>query len=183
MYGEPRSFGARGGPTVRTVSTIAFPSSRPPRPVGSQHPFRWGLSTRQGWPYPSDDRRAFACSHSPDPLGLGPPCGRWSRLDRPPMGLTVFHQLERPTPSGHPLPRWASILSMGRRQRCPSCPHTMLVRASPPFWPVRLHEVCGCSPCDPIALFLSPGVRVRLPGPGTFLHASHLPVTRDARFR
>jgi hypothetical protein len=35
----------------------------------------------------------------------------------------------------------------------------------------------------PIALFLSPGVQVRLPGPGTFLHASHLPVTRDARCR
>jgi hypothetical protein len=35
----------------------------------------------------------------------------------------------------------------------------------------------------PLALFLSPDVRVRLPGPGTFLHASHLPVTRDARFR
>jgi hypothetical protein len=35
----------------------------------------------------------------------------------------------------------------------------------------------------PLALFLSPDVQVRLPGVGTFLHASHLPVTRDARFR
>jgi hypothetical protein len=35
----------------------------------------------------------------------------------------------------------------------------------------------------PLAFFLSPDVQVRLPGAGTFLNASHLPVTRDARFR
>jgi hypothetical protein len=45
MQREPRPFGAGGGPTVRTVSAIAFPSSRPTRPVGRQHPFRLGLST------------------------------------------------------------------------------------------------------------------------------------------
>jgi hypothetical protein len=48
--GEPRSFGAWGGPTVRTVSAMAFPSSLPTRPVGSQHPFRLGLSTCPGGP-------------------------------------------------------------------------------------------------------------------------------------
>ena len=48
--GEPRFFGAWCGPTVRTVSAIAFPSSHPTRPVGSQHPFRLGLSPCLGGP-------------------------------------------------------------------------------------------------------------------------------------
>ena len=98
VRGEPRSFGAASGPTVRTVFPMAFLPSLPTRPVGSQHPFRLGLSTREGWPYPSDYRRAFASSHILYPLGIGLPCGRLSRLDRQPMGFTVFRQQEMQTP-------------------------------------------------------------------------------------
>jgi hypothetical protein len=65
---------------------------------GKSAPFQVRSFHPCGWPYPSDYRRAFASSHILYPLGIGPPCGRLSRLDRPPMGVTVFHQLERQTP-------------------------------------------------------------------------------------
>ena len=77
---------------------MAFLPSLPTRPVGSQHPFRLGLSTHEGWPYPSDDRRAFASAHLLYPLGIGLPYGRLSRFDRPPMGFTVFRQQKMQTP-------------------------------------------------------------------------------------
>jgi hypothetical protein len=72
---------------VRTVSTLAFPSSRPTRPVGSLHPFRLGLSTRKGWPYPSDYRRAFASSHLLYPLGIGWLSSQLSQWPDHPWGL------------------------------------------------------------------------------------------------
>jgi hypothetical protein len=104
VRGEPRSFGAAGGPTVRTVFPIAFLSSLPTRPVGSQHPFRLGLSTRVGWPYPSDYRRAFASSHILYPLGIGLPGGRLSQLLDNPWGLPC------------------SASRRCRRRRVPLCP-------------------------------------------------------------
>jgi hypothetical protein len=41
---------------------------------------------------------AVAFAHIPYPLGIGLPCGRLSRLARPPMGLTVFRQEAVQTP-------------------------------------------------------------------------------------
>jgi hypothetical protein len=58
----------------------------------------WVSPTHVGWPYPSYDRRAFASSHILYPLGIGLPCGRLSRFDRQPMGLTVFRPQEMQTP-------------------------------------------------------------------------------------
>jgi hypothetical protein len=65
---------------------------------GKSAPFQVGSLHPGGWPYPSDYRRAFASSHIPYPLGIGLPCGRLSRLARPPMGLTVFRQSDMQTP-------------------------------------------------------------------------------------
>jgi hypothetical protein len=116
---------------------------------GKSAPFQVGSFHPCGRPYPSDYRRAFASSHILYPLGIGLPCGRLSRFNRPPMGFTVFRQPEMQTPSGPPLPRWRSVLSMSRRQTGPFSPHTLLVRACQPLWLFRLHEVYRGSPCDP----------------------------------
>jgi hypothetical protein len=134
--GQPRSFGVVGAPPVRTVFPIAFLPSSSYATCGKSAPFQGGYLSLSCWASPAADRRACAGSHLLSPLGLGLPGGRVRRLARPPMGLTVFHQQESRTPEGHPLPRGAAVLSRGRRQRCPSCPHPMLVRASPPLWPL-----------------------------------------------
>jgi hypothetical protein len=75
-----------------------LPSFSPYSTRGKSAPFQVGYLHPCRWPYPSDYRRAFASSHILYPLGIGLPCGRLSRCDRPPMGLTVFHQLEPQTP-------------------------------------------------------------------------------------
>jgi hypothetical protein len=125
---------------------------------------------------------AFACSHLPYPLGIGLPYGRLRRLHRPPMGLTVFHPRESQTPSGHPLPRWASVLSRGRLQSGPSCPHPILVRASQPLWPVRLHEVWRGSPWYPERSSSRPTSRCGSQAPVLFctLRTSPLPGTHGS---
>ena len=41
------------------------------------------------------------------------------------MGLPVFRQQEMQTPSGHPLPRWRTVLSRGRLQTGLSSPRTV----------------------------------------------------------
>ena len=87
VSGEPRSFGAAGGPTVRTAFPIALLPALPTRPVGSQHPCRVGLSTHEGGPYPSHYRRAFAASHILYPLGIGRLYSRLSQLSDCPWGL------------------------------------------------------------------------------------------------
>ena len=111
-----------------------LPSCSPYSTRGKSAPFQVGYLHPCRWPYPSDDRRAFASSHILYPLGIGLPCGRLSRCDRPPMGFPVFRQQEMQTPEGPPLPRWKFVLSMCRLQTCTSSPRPLLVRACQPLW-------------------------------------------------
>ena len=139
----------RRGPTRADRVSPHLPACSPDSTRGKSAPFPVGYRPPWRWPDPCDDRRAFAASHLLSPLGMGLPGGRLRRGDRPPLGLPVFHQLAPPTPSGPPLPRWAAVLWLGRRQHYPPGPRTVVVRASQPLWPVRLHEVSRGSPCDP----------------------------------
>ena len=152
---------------------MAFPSSRPPRPVGSQHPFRLGLSTL-GWPYPSDYRRAFASSHVLCPLGIGRLCSRLSQ------GFTV-------PPAGDadargPLCPGGGLSCRGADSDRHILSTYLLVRADQPLWLFRLHEVCGCSPCYPSRLSSRPISRCGSQTSVLFgvLHTPPLPETHDA---
>ena len=81
---------ASSDPTVRTVCAMAFPSSRPPRPVGSQHPFQVGSLLHPRGPIPPITE-SLASSHVLCPLGIGRLCSRLSQF-------TVFRQQEMQTP-------------------------------------------------------------------------------------
>ena len=138
----------------------------------------WG-SPPAWWPYPSYYWRAFACSHVLYPLGIGPLCSRLSQWPDGPWGFPC------------------SASRRCRRRRVTLCPGGGLSCRGADSRPVHpLHVPFGQSlsavlalltsrgfrVCTmlPIASFLSPALRVRLPEVDTFRRASHPSVTRDA---
>ena len=92
--GEPRSFGACGGPPVRTVSAMAWPASPPPRPGGRQHPCRWGLSTGTGGP-----RQPLTGWPSRPPTSSTP--WAWASLTASGVRGLTPHGASRGPPGGH----------------------------------------------------------------------------------
>jgi hypothetical protein len=153
------------------VSSSSTRGKSAPFQVGSLHPF--------GWPYPSDYRRAFASSHVLCPLGIGRLCSRLSQWPDGPWGLPC------------------SASRRCRRRRVTLCPGGGLSCRGADYRPAHpLHVPFGQSLSAalarstsrglrvftmlPIASFLAPALRVRLPDIGTFRRASHPSVTRDA---
>jgi hypothetical protein len=160
---------------------MAFPSSRPPRPVGSQHPFRWGLSTPSGGPLPPMTGEPARAPTSSAPWALAgfaagcvrsltapgvyrvPPAGDADAIGSP-AAPGEDCPVDGPTPDRH-------IRSTD-----------LWVRAYQPLWLVRLHEGCGCSPCDPSRLSSRPRSRCGSQTSVLFgvLHTPPLPETHDA---
>jgi hypothetical protein len=146
---------------------------------------RWEVSTLSGrgsppagWPYPSDYRMAFASSHVLYPLGLGQ-LYRWLRQ-----------------PPDHPWGLPGSVSRRCRRRRVTLSPGGGLSCQCADYRPAHpLHVPFGQSLSAalalltsrgsqvftrlPLASFLSPALRVRLPEVGTFRRASYPSVTRD----
>jgi hypothetical protein len=163
--------------TDRVCHCHSFVSSYSTR--GKSAPFQVGSLHRPGWPYPSYYWRAFASSHILYPLGIGQLCSRLSPWpDRPwgfPCSASRRCRRRRVTlsPGGGLSWRWADY----RPAHPLHVPFGQSLSAALALLTSRGLRVFTMLP---IASFLSPALRVRLPETRTFWRAAHPSVPRDA---
>jgi hypothetical protein len=157
------------------VSSYSTRGKSAPFQVGSLHPQGVALSLRL-----PEGLRFLA-----PPL----PPGHWPALRQVESACPTTHGAYRVPPAGESNALGSPSAPVGL---CPIDGQTTELPILPTYhFGSGLSAALACSTSRglevftmlPIALFLSPGVQMRLPGVGTFLHASHLPVTRDARCR
>jgi hypothetical protein len=151
---------------------------------------QWEVSTLSGWVFPP--LRVALSLRLPEGLRLLPhplPPGHWPALQQVESAGPTTHGAYRVPPAGESNALGSPSAPVGL---CPVDGQTTELPILPTYhFGSGLSAVLARSTSRglrvftmlPLALFLSPGVRVRLPDAGTFLHASHLPVTRDARCR
>src|SRR5512134_282700 len=143
---------------------------------GKSAPFQVGSFHPCGWPYPSYYRRTFASSHLLYPLSIGRLCSRLSQRPDSPWGLpcSASRRCRRRrvtlSPGGGLSCRWADYRP-AHPLHVPFGPSLSAALARSTSRGLRVFTML------PIASFLSPALRVRLPEVGTFRRASHPSVT------
>jgi hypothetical protein len=126
--------------TDRVCHYLSFVSSYSTR--GTSAPLQGGSLHLPSWPYPSDDRRAFAASHVRYPLGIGQLCSRLSQRSDSPWGLPC------------------SASRRCRRRRVPLCPGGGLACRWADYRPAHpLHVPFGPSLSAALARLTSRGLQ------------------------